>query len=108
EETEPVAGRREGWRPSHNFPPLTPAQVGGILVAIVGTLLLGFLAADSPSAGRILVALAMALVNLAHVVGLFLFQSVGYEGVWSRFFARLSLIGTPVAVVASILIGVLD
>ncbi len=108
EETEPVAGRREGWRPSHNLPPLTPAQVGGILVAILGTLLLAFLAADSPSAGRILIALAMALVNLAHVVGLFLFQSVGYEGVWSRFFARLSLIGTPVAIVASILIGVLD
>jgi hypothetical protein len=108
EETDPVAGRREGWRPSYNLPPLTPGQVGGILVAIVGTLLLAFLAAASPSAGRILIALGMALVNLAHVVGLFLFQSVGYEGVWSRFFARLSLVGTPVAVVASLLIGALD
>ncbi len=108
EETEPVAGRREGWRPSYNLPPLTPVQVGGVLVAIVGTLLLGFLAADSPSAGRILIALAMALVNLAHVVGLFLFQSVGYEGIWSRFFARLSLVGTPVALVASLLVGALS
>lgn len=108
EKTEPVAGRREGWRPSSNLPPLSPRQFGGILVAIVGTLLLAILAAASPSAGRILIALAMALVNLAHVVGLFLFQSVGYEGVWSRFFARLSLIGTPTAIVASLLIGALD
>lgn len=105
QETEPVAGRREGWRPSSNLPPLSPRQFGGILVAIVGTLLLAFLAAASPSAGRILIALAMALVNLAHVVGLFLFQSVGYEGIWSRFFSRLSLIGTPTAIVVSLLIG---
>lgn len=108
EETDPVAGRREGWRPSSNLPPLSPRQFAGILVAILGTLLLAFLAAASPSAGRILIAMAMALVNLAHVVGLFLFQSVGYEGLWSRFFARLSLIGTPVAIVASLLIGALD
>ncbi|HWM55755.1 MAG TPA: hypothetical protein VNO20_10245 [Solirubrobacterales bacterium] len=107
EETEAVAGRRKGWRPSYNWPPLSPGQVGGILVAIVGTLLLGFLAADSPSAGRILIALAMALINLAHVVGLVLFQSVAYEGVWSRFFARLSLIGTPIAVGVSLLLGLL-
>jgi ABC-type proline/glycine betaine transport system permease subunit len=40
-----------------------------------------------------------------HVVGLLLFQSVGYHGMWSRFFARLSLIGTPVAVAVSLLLG---
>ena len=33
--------------------------------------------------------------------GLFLFQSVRYEGIFSRFFAKLSLIGTPIAVVVS-------
>ena len=104
-ETEPVAGRRKGWRPSYNFPPLSPGQVAGIVVAIVGTLLLGILAADTPSAPRILIALAMALINLAHVVGLFLFQSVGYEGIWSRFFARLSLFGTPLAIGVSLLLG---
>lgn len=36
-----------------------------------------------------------------HVVGLFLFESVRYDGIFSRFFARLSLIGTPIAVVIS-------
>jgi hypothetical protein len=82
---------------------------------ILGTILLGVLAskgvADShgngndheegrlgaEAAAALLIALGMALINLAHVVGLFLFQSVRYEGIFSRFFARLSLIGTPIA-----------
>ncbi len=123
-ETDPVAGRKKGWRPSRNWPPLSRRDVGGIFVAIVGTLLLGVLAADcvgnssgdinheegrlvAACAARILIALGMALVNLAHVVGLLLFQSVGYEGLWSRFFARLSLIGTPIAIVASLSLGLL-
>lgn len=122
-ETEPVAGRRKGWRPSYNFPPLSRRDVAGIVVAIVGTLLLGILAADCVGdagghsdfeegrlggvcAARILIALGMALINLAHVVGLFLFQSVGYEGIWSRFFARISLFGTPIAIVVSLLLGI--
>jgi hypothetical protein len=117
--TRPVAGRRKGWRPSYNWPPLSRRDVAGILVAIVGTLVLGILAAkgvsDSPSNGNdheegrlgaeavaaVLIALGMALINLAHVVGLFLFQSVRYEGIFSRFFARISLIGTPIAVIVS-------
>jgi hypothetical protein len=122
ERTEAGAARDRGWRPSGNWPPLTGRNVVGILVAVLGTLLLGVLAAqcvgDAPGdtnheegrliaacAIRILIALALALVNLAHVVGLFLFQSVRYEGVFSRFFARLSLIGTPIAVVVSLLLG---
>ncbi len=120
-ETSPGAGRRKGWRPSYNWPPLSRRDVVGILVAIVGTLLLGILAADcvgaseghdfeegrlgAACAARILIATALALVNLAHVVGLFLFQSVGYQGIWSRFFARLSLFGTPTAIVVSLLLG---
>lgn len=116
--TKPTAGRKKGWRPSYNLPPLTPREIGGILLAIVGTITLGLLAskgvADSQSNGNdheegrlgveaaaaVLIALGMALINLAHVVGLFLFQSVRYDGIFSRFFARLSLIGTPIALVA--------
>jgi hypothetical protein len=117
--TRPVAGRRKGWRPSYNWPPLTRREVSGILVAIIGTLLLGILAAKGVStsqgngndheegrlgaeaAAAVLIALGVALINLAHVVGLFLFESVRYDGIFSRFFARLSLIGTPIAVVVS-------
>jgi hypothetical protein len=119
--TEPVAGRRKGWRPSNNLPPLSKRDIAGILVAILGTLLLGVLAADCVGGGsahdfeegrlgaacaaRILIATGMALINLAHVVGLFLFQSVSYQGLWTRFFARLSLFGTLTAVAVSLLLG---
>jgi hypothetical protein len=103
-------------RPSENFPPLSPRDIGGILVAVVGTLILALLAADSASdlngdpitgtaAARILIAVGAALVNIAHVVGLMLFQSTGYRGIWRNLFARLSLIGTPIAVIASLVLG---
>jgi len=117
ERTKAGAGRDRGWRPSANLPPLTKRNVAGILVAIVGTLLLGILAAacfggssnheDWVCAARTLIALAFALLNLAHVVGLVLFQSVRYEGIFSRFFARLSLYGTPLAVLVSLGLGLL-
>jgi hypothetical protein len=115
ERTEAGAGRGEGWRPSRNLPPLTKRNIAGIIVAIVGTLLLGVLAAscfgggsdheDWVCAARTLIALAFALLNLAHVVGLVLFQSVRYEGMWSRVFARISLYGTPLAVLVSLALG---
>jgi hypothetical protein len=120
--TKRGAGRSRGWRPSANLPAFSRRDIAGILVAVVGTLLLGILAAkcvgnanghsdfeegrlDFPCAARILIALGVALVNLAHVVGLFLFRSTGYQGIWSRFFARLSLFGTPIALVAALLLG---
>jgi hypothetical protein len=115
ERTKPGADRDRGWRPSGNLPPLTKRNVVGIVVAIVGTLLLGILAAacfgggsdhdDWVCAARTLIALAFALLNLAHVVGLLLFQSVSYEGIFSRFFARISLYGTPLAVLVSLGLG---
>jgi hypothetical protein len=108
-------GRGRGWRPSGNWPPLSTLDVAGIVVAIVGTIVLALLAADCAAgedgeisgacAARILIAIGLALVNLAHVVGLLLFQSAGYEGLFSRFFARMSLIGTPTAIVVSLLLG---
>jgi hypothetical protein len=119
--SEPGAGRKKGWRPSPNFPPLSRGNLIGIFVAVIGTLVLGVLAAEcvgdatgvndleegrlgAACAATILIALAMALINLAHVVGLFLFQSVGYEGTFSRFFARLSLFGTPTAIIAVVVL----
>jgi hypothetical protein len=113
--TEPVAGRDQGWRPSFNLPPFSKRELAGIGVAMVGTILLGILASKGvansegngiggAAAAMVLIALAMALVNLAHVVGLFLFQSVRYEGMFSRLFSRLSLFGTPTAIVASLIL----
>jgi hypothetical protein len=118
--SRPVAGRRKGWRPSYNWPPLSRRDVAGIVVAILGTLLLGILAAEcvggssgdgneggleAACVARVLIALGMALINLAHVVGLFLFQSVRYEGIFSDLFARLSLFGTVTALAVSLLLG---
>ncbi|HSK49271.1 MAG TPA: hypothetical protein VK889_02125 [Solirubrobacterales bacterium] len=120
--SHPVAGRKKGWRPTGNFPPLSRLDIFGIVVAIAGTIVLAILAADGISASgpepdfeegrlgfaaaaRILIAIGMALINIAHVVGLLLFQSVRYEGVFSRFFARTSLYGTPIAIVVSLLLG---
>jgi hypothetical protein len=121
-ETDSVPGSRKGWRPSGNFPPLRKRDMAGIFVAVLGTLVLGGLAADCVGeasghdfeegrlgfacAATILIAMFMALINLAHVVGLFLFQSVGYEGMWNRFFARLSLFGTPTALLAAVMLRV--
>jgi hypothetical protein len=116
ERTDPGAARDSGWRPSRNLPPLTKRNVAGIFMAILGTLLLAVLAADCFAgegghedwvcAARTLLAIGFALINLAHVVGLLLFQSVRYEGIWSRFVARISLYGTPLAVAVSLLLGV--
>jgi hypothetical protein len=120
--SDPIAGREKGWRPSRNWPPLSKRDLAGIAVAIIGTIILGLLATKGVSesggngndheegrlgagvAAIILIALGMALINLAHIVGLFLFQSVRYEGIFSRFFARLSLFGTPTAIVISVIL----
>jgi hypothetical protein len=44
------------------------------------------------------------LINLAHVVALVLFSAIRYRGLPERFFANLSLFGTPVAIVAALLL----
>jgi hypothetical protein len=45
-----------------------------------------------------------ALINVAHVVGLTLFESVHYRGGSQRLFAWLLLYGSPAAIVASLLV----
>ena len=106
----------EGHRFSANLPPIRLQDGLGIAVSIVGTIVLVLLAGtcDTKAAGegfvidacggRYLLAGAFFLINIAHVVGLLLMESVGYRGPFERFFARISLIGTPLAVVASLLL----
>jgi uncharacterized protein YqhQ len=89
--------------------------VAGIGVAIVGTVVLAILAAscdygEDLTTGfngctvRFLIAVGAALISLAHVVGLVLFESVRYHGLWERFFARMVLFGMPVAIAVSLLV----
>lgn len=102
---------------SRNTPRLTTRDVAGIIVAIVGSILAIVLAAtaggdeiqrDTGSGGEgsdggsvfaYLVAGAITLINIAHVVGLMFFSALEYRGGWARMFSWMSLIGTPIAVV---------
>jgi hypothetical protein len=105
---------------SRNLPPFATRDLLGLLVAIIGTLVLGVLAATCDSGGGnelehgggtssectavLLIAVGVALINAAHIVGLFLFQSVRYRGGWAKMFATLSLALTPLGIIASLLI----
>jgi hypothetical protein len=112
---------------SRNMPPFSRRDVLGIVVAIVGTIALVILAATgsdnlNSNGGfgaeteggltnqtvRIIIAGVMALINLAHVIGLTLFQAGPYRGAGRDLFARLSLYGTPLALAASIALLLAD
>jgi hypothetical protein len=95
---------------SSNMPPFAQGDLGGMVTGVVGTIVVVVLAAAGPGpqttwgAVSILIAIGIALVNMAHVVGLTLFESVHYRGGWERFFRGLALVGTPVALVVNLLI----
>jgi hypothetical protein len=106
-------GSEVGIPISHNMPQVPRADLAGMVIGIVGTIaaiiLAAAAAADAGSetgwdAIAIGVAIAIALVNMAHVVGLTLFESVRYHGGFAKFFRTLSLVGTPAAVLTNLLI----
>ena len=115
---EPEEGEMEL---SRNLPPFSRRDLLGIIVAIVGTIVLALLAANVgqssqgggagrisahtfSDAARILIAIGFALINLAHVVGLVIFNSQEYRGPGREWFSNLSLYGTPLAIVVSLLL----
>jgi hypothetical protein len=83
------------------------AGVVGTIVAIVLAAAVGT-ASEGPQSGwkavAIGAAIAVALVNMAHVVGLLLMESVRYRGGFARFFRTLSLVATPAAVLLNLII----
>jgi hypothetical protein len=96
--------------PSRNLPPLGVRDLAGVTVAVIGTGALIILAATcglgdrqgfDACAARALLAGAFFLINIAHIVGLTLFQAGPYRGFWRDFFANTSLVGTPIAVFVS-------
>jgi hypothetical protein len=106
------------WRASRNLPPLTRMDLIGIAVALVGTAVLVLLAVTSVDGdrtnpysavtiARVLIATGALLINMAHVVGIFFFESIDYHGPFQRFVARLSLFGTLAAVAVSLAIGLI-
>jgi hypothetical protein len=101
------------------MPPFSVRDLVGVVVAVVGTIVLIVLASScsdfsaegglstsglSGCAARVLIAGAVALANLAHIVGLMLFQTVRYRGFWRNLLARLSLYGTLGGIVAALLV----
>ncbi|MGN6588333.1 MAG: hypothetical protein ACTHKT_12835 [Solirubrobacterales bacterium] len=105
----PLAGKEVGG--GVYVPGMTRDDLAGMIAGIIGTIVVAVLAAavaagtDSGwEAVAILIAIGVALANLAHVVGLTLFESVHYHGGFAKFFRTLALVGTPLAVVINALI----
>jgi hypothetical protein len=98
---------------SKNLPKLSKRDVAGIVFAVIGSFALWIIATSNPDTTRqdfdfdafhLLIAGAVTLVNLAHVVGLMLFEAVGYRGLGQRAFANLSLYGTAAGLAVSLLL----
>ncbi|HET9593409.1 MAG TPA: hypothetical protein VFP17_10890 [Solirubrobacterales bacterium] len=109
----PLAGREVA--DGAYIPGLTRSDFAGMASGLLGTIIVAILAAavaaDSATktgwaAVAILIAIGVALANLAHVVGLGIFESIRYRGGFARFFRGLALTITPLAIVinAAILI----
>jgi hypothetical protein len=105
---DPDADKEVG---SAYLPGLTRGDFAGMVAGILGTIVVAILAAAVASGGgdetgrqaaAILIAIATALINMAHVVGLTLMESVRYRGGFAKFFRNLALIGTPIAVVVNL------
>jgi nucleotide-binding universal stress UspA family protein len=96
------------------LPGLSRGDLGGIVLGIVGTVVVAILAAvaTAGSTGEgwagvaIGIGIATALVNMAHIVGLLLMESVRYRGGFAKFFAKVALIGTPIAILANAAIAI--
>jgi hypothetical protein len=97
------------------LPGFSRGDFTGMALGIVGTIIVAILAAvaTAGSTGEgwaglaIGIAIATALVNMAHVVGLLLMESVRYRGGFAKFFRTLAVIGTPIAIVANAAIVIL-
>jgi hypothetical protein len=100
---------------SSYLPGLSRADLTGMIAGIAGTVAAAILAAvaaggSSTDSGwvavAILIAIGTALINMAHVVGLTLMEAVRYRGGFAKLFRTLSLVVTPVAVLANLAIAI--
>ncbi|HEY6730258.1 MAG TPA: hypothetical protein VI039_04450 [Solirubrobacterales bacterium] len=94
-------------------PGMTRSDFAGMVAGVAGTIVVAVLAAAVASgsghetgweAVAILIAIGIALANLAHVVGLTLFEAVSYRGGFAVFFRSLALVATPAAIVINLAI----
>jgi hypothetical protein len=92
------------------IPGMTRSDLAGMVAGLLGTIVVAILAAAIASgsghesgweAVAILIAIGVALANLAHVVGLGIFESIRYRGGFAKFFRTLALTITPLAIVVN-------
>jgi hypothetical protein len=122
--------KRGSWRGRGEsgayLPPVNRRDIAGIVVGFLCTIILGILAAKglanshtgggnheenragTEAAAMLLIALAFALINLGHIVALIIAQGVRFEGLFNRFFSRVSLIGTPLALIPQIVLLIIS
>lgn len=107
----PLAGKEVGG--GAYVPGMTRSDFAGMVAGIVGTIVVAVLAAAITAGGdhetgweaaAILIAIGIALANLAHVVGLTLFEAIAYRGGFAKFFRTLALVITPLAIVVNLAI----
>jgi hypothetical protein len=93
------------------IPGFSRQDFAGWAIGIAGTVVVIVLAAAAASgsgteagwnAVAIGIAIFTALINMAHVVGLTLFESVRYRGGFAKLFRVLALVGTPLAILANL------
>jgi hypothetical protein len=107
---DPAEGHEIG---SAYLPGLSRGDFAGMVAGILGTIAAAILAAavtaedgslSARAAAAILIAIGVALANMAHVVGLTLMESVRYRGGFAKFFRYLALVGTPLAVLVNLIL----
>jgi hypothetical protein len=91
-------------------PGMTRSDFAGMIAGVFGTIVVAILAAAVASgsghesgweAAAILIAIGISLINLAHVVGLGIMESIRYRGGFAKFFRTMALTLTPLAVVVN-------
>jgi hypothetical protein len=111
--TVDAAGHEVDIPISHNMPQVPRADLVGMVMGILGTIVVIVLAAAAAAdaatetgwpAVAIGIAIFTALINMAHVVGLTLFESVQYHGGFAKMFRTLALVGTPLALLVNLAI----
>jgi hypothetical protein len=107
---DPAEGHEVG---TAYLPGLSRGDFAGMVAGIFGTIIAAVLAAavgidkgevTGHAAAAILIAIGIALINMAHVVGLTLMESVRYRGGFNKLFRYLALIGTPLAVLVNLVL----
>jgi len=110
----PIADKEVGG--GAYVPGMTRSDFAGMVAGIAGTVVVAILAAavaggsgheSGWEAVAILIAIGVALANLAHVVGLTIFESIRYRGGFAKFFRTVALVITPLAIAVNAAILIL-